>query len=435
MMIQKRMLNMSDFPLDVFPSWFEDMVREVSRNIKTPEVLAANYGLGIVSAFLAMKVYVACDGRVSPTNLWTMTLLPAGTGKSPVLKEMARPLLDTSLKKHRLEDISVAAFYHKMSELKKILMLSSEGTFFDVFLRDSGNALSPLMKSYDEEDISYSRGNNVNISIEKPSLSMGIAIQNDRFAQHMSERKFKTLLTTGLLDRFLPAVPASNVGHRKYSREDARSVTFEVYEPYEHCIKMLDKRYSLDGSVSDENQGTDDTNAPVYLNVSDDACDTLIEWKNRTESEFTEPRYESIRQWLGKRDSFALRLAGNLHVMRMLQDEMDGLPEDWRENPLLDDNMTISKYCMEAAIRLVEYYQGERLKLTSDVKRPEEVAAQKILNYLRRKNIRDIKHGRLRNALKETSGLKSDDEFQAAFSVLLDNGDISKDGSTIRFEK
>ena len=51
-MTQKRLMKMNDFPLDEFPTWFADMVRQVSERMQTPIVLAANFGLSIVSAIL-----------------------------------------------------------------------------------------------------------------------------------------------------------------------------------------------------------------------------------------------------------------------------------------------------------------------------------------------------------------------------------------------
>lgn len=449
---------MNEFPLDVFPTWFADMVRKVSRNMQTPEVLAANFGLSIVSAILALRVYVYLGEREVPTNLWTMTLLPAGEGKSPVLKEMASPIYNTWMEEHLVEDMSVAALYRKLDTLGKIFMLSAEGTFFDIFLRDRGQSLTALMKSYDEERISYVRGNKVEIKIAKPSLTIGLAVQNDRFAQYISERRFQTLLTTGLLDRFLPAVPESNVGHRKYTTCDDISVPFDTWEHYKTGIEMLSSRYSYAatkpedvrgqqesasipgfevrtvGNATAENQESsskDADNAPIYIKVSDEAKKIFIEWKNRLEPDFSEPQYESIRQWMGKMDGFVLRLAGNLHVMHEIQSEMDGLPCDYEENFSLDDAFAISSKRIEGAIQLAEYYRSERLKLTGNIGRPEEIAADKIRNYFERKNIKEIKRYRLRNALKATDGLKAEDDFQRALTFLEENGEISINGTDI----
>ncbi len=451
---------MNDFPLDEFPTWFADMVRQVSERMQTPIVLAANFGLSIVSAILALRVYVSLGGRDVPTNLWTMTLLPAGEGKSPVLKEMARPIYSSEIGKHIVEDISVTGVYRKLNQLRKIFMLSAEGTFFDIFLRDRGQSLTALMKSYDEERISYDRGNNVDFKIDKPSLTIGLAVQNDRFAQYFSERGFQTFLTTGLLDRFLPAVPESSVGRRKFLHHDNYEVFSSAWENYETAMGILRRDYSFVapnaedthsqqdggansrfevrtvGNATADDQGSDSRDvcpAPIYLRVSDDAGDIFSDWKNdRLEPDFNEPCYASIHQWMGKMDGFVLRIAGNLHVMHEIQSEMDGLPHDLEEKfPLDDDAFTISSKRMEGAIRLVEYYRNERLKLTGNIGRSEEIAADKIRNYFRRKNLTTIKRYRLRNALKETDGLKAEDDFQRALTFLEENGEISIDGADI----
>ena len=116
---------MDDFPIGVFPLWFSDMVETVSRKMQTPKVLAANFGLSIISALLSLRVYVYCDENTYSTNLWTITLLPAGEGKSPVLKEMARTLKDTKLNIHMVEDITISAICRMMQNLQKLLWLKA----------------------------------------------------------------------------------------------------------------------------------------------------------------------------------------------------------------------------------------------------------------------------------------------------------------------
>lgn len=443
---------MNDFPLWVFPRWFSDMVKAVSNKWQTPEVVAANFGLSIISALLALRVYVYYDENTQPTNLWTMTLLPAGEGKSPVLKEMAKPLNNTNLAVHKVEDITVSAMCRKMKSLKKLFVLSAEGTFFDNFLRERGQSSTILMKSYDEESFSYQRGNNVDIKIENPSLTLGLALQNDRFKQYQSERVFQKAVANGLLDRFLPAVPESMVGRRRFSINNI--VPCDTWDTYCDSLRALNYRYAwtsseIDdvnaqqgeennsfetqavGSVTSENHNVasdNNSNDKIILEVSHDAMITFNDWRNRMEADFNNPRYKPISQWMGKMSGFVLRIAGILHIMDEAEPYFYKILDEDENNPLSDDKHKISEKQINRAIQLVEYYRNERLRLTGE----KHSFAEKILGYMKRKNKTEIKKYRLRNALKGTAGLKSKEDFEVALLQLEEEGKISVTSSDVK---
>lgn len=442
---------MNDFPLWVFPRWFSDMVEAVSNKMQTPTVLAANFGISIISAILASRVYVYCAGHEEPTNLWTMTLLPAGEGKTPVLNEMAQPLKNTNLEAHMIEDITFAAMCRKMQSLKKLFILSDEGTFFDNFLRERGQSSTILTKSYNEGAFSYHRGNNVDIEIEKPSLTLGLALQNDRFEQLQSEHVFQNAVAIGLLDRILPAIPESMVGRRYFSIDD--DVPLETFETYADCLKKLDDKYAWTDSKTEyvntqqaeennrfdtqvisntamENQNVASynlTNPQIFLEVGIDARIAYNEWRNRLESDYNNPMYATIHQWMGKMSGFVLRIAGILHIMDEEEPDFYKILDEYENNPLSDDKYKISEKQINRAIQLVEYYRNERLRLTGE----GHSSAEKILDYMERKNKKQIKSYRLRNALKATIGLKSKEDFEAALDYLAEEGKISVNGSDV----
>lgn len=387
-----------EYPINEFSPWFKDMVESVSNVKKTPIALAANFGLSIVSSIISSRVYVVRkDGSTVSTTLWTMTLMASGEGKSPVFSNMIEPLRSTSIENNLIENISSAAFFRKLNALKKIVMLSAEGTFFDN-IRRKNNFITPLIQAYDEESILYDRGN-VEIKVDKPSLTVGIAIQNERLYQLQSERCFKELHTTGLIDRFLVSIPKSMLGKRTF---DNTMIPLKVEELYTHCIKMLDNMFSKNIS---------------YVYLSDEASNIFIKWCNERENDYNEKKYKSIHQWLGKREGFLLRLAGCLHMIELLQDELEGYIFD---DPL-SDKYTITDSQLKNAIKLLEYYQEERLKL-ENLSSFEDEASQKLWDYIKKRKITEIKKRDLAHGVSGTTGLKNKHEFNNALDILVKKG-------------
>ena len=392
------------YPTDIFSSWFSAMIKCVSKVVQTPEALAANFGLSIISSLIASKVYVIRnDGSTVPTNLWTLTLIASGEGKTPVFNFMVESLNDTSIKDNLVENVTSAAFHKKLNELKKVVMLSSEGTFFDN-IRKQSDFIIPLLKTYDEDSINYARGNE-EIKIDKSSLTVGIALQNDSFKQLQAEHRFKEFQSKGLIDRFLISIPETMLGKRKYVQSDMR-IPYSIVESYNECIKNLDIKYS--------------SNNPWFLHLSDEATATLNNWLNMHEDDYNQEKYKNIHQWLGKREGFILRLAGCIYIIDLLQEELDGLTDD---DPLYEKDKISSKQ-LENAITLLEYYQAEKLKLQTNTSFENE-GIQKLWNYLTKHKIKEITKRDLQKALKGTNALKDKKNFDLALSELKTKGYIS----------
>jgi len=83
------------FPLEVLPDWIADQCREIAYAFQVPEDLPAMLALGTLSTVLAghVKVNLAGSAWIEHVNLYLVSALLPGSGKSPVFKVMTKPAL------------------------------------------------------------------------------------------------------------------------------------------------------------------------------------------------------------------------------------------------------------------------------------------------------------------------------------------------------
>ena len=83
------------FPLEVLPDWIADQCREIAYAFQVPEDLPAMLALGSLSTILAGHVKVNLTGSawVEHVNLYLVSALLPGSGKSPVFKVMTKPVV------------------------------------------------------------------------------------------------------------------------------------------------------------------------------------------------------------------------------------------------------------------------------------------------------------------------------------------------------
>lgn len=83
------------YPVDALPRWVREHVESVSDHTQTPTDLPFLLALSSLSVAAANKVRVQVrPGHREPGHLWTATVLPPGSRKSPVFRLMARPVFD-----------------------------------------------------------------------------------------------------------------------------------------------------------------------------------------------------------------------------------------------------------------------------------------------------------------------------------------------------
>ena len=84
------------FPLEVLPDWIADQCREIAYAFQVPEDLPAMLALGSLSTILAGHVKVNLTGSAwtEHVNLYLVSALLPGSGKSPVFKVMTKPVIE-----------------------------------------------------------------------------------------------------------------------------------------------------------------------------------------------------------------------------------------------------------------------------------------------------------------------------------------------------
>ncbi len=83
------------FPLEVLPDWIANQCREIAYAFQVPEDLPAMLALGSLSTILAGHVKVNLTGSawIEHVNLYLVSALLPGSGKSPVFKVMTKPVI------------------------------------------------------------------------------------------------------------------------------------------------------------------------------------------------------------------------------------------------------------------------------------------------------------------------------------------------------
>ena len=380
------------FPKEVFPTWFTDMTSAVSAMMQTPEELAVSFGLTAVSACLAQKMHVAMRTMTVPVNIWTLTLMPAGSGKSTVCKIMTDSLHKTIVEESLFEDITVHQFYQRMNRTQKLVMLTAEGTLFDTLLGPRKMSYTAFLHAFDEERLCYDHGETC-LTIEHASLTIGTSLQNERFRQYYNSPKFQELLANGLFDRFLLTAPEPLIGKRCFSLENA-TLPSTICSNYENKLCCLTASDGIHGMFS----------------LNDNACKDFIDWRNALEKEFNDDSpFAPIQQWLSKMPGFVLRLSGLLFAMRTVTDSAN-------------INQDITSRDLQKAIKLAEYYRDELLEIMESIDRPEIPAAKKLWNYLMKQDVMRITRRTACHGVHSTSGLRTTAEFDATLAILAEQG-------------
>ncbi|UPG61663.1 YfjI family protein [Metabacillus endolithicus] len=90
------------FPIEIFPTTIQNMVKAVAIDTQTPIDLAAMVCIGVLSTALSKKFAIEPKaGWKEPLNTYTATLLPSGLRKSAVYNATTKPLYEYALELHK----------------------------------------------------------------------------------------------------------------------------------------------------------------------------------------------------------------------------------------------------------------------------------------------------------------------------------------------
>lgn len=384
-------LRTPDFPSDILQGAWGDMARAVSDSTQTPPALSIMCVLGVLATILQRRFEVKPHGLEDsyhePLSLWVISASVSGTRKTAVLNTLMEPIVswermqneqhrstvsrvnaERSTSKKRIEEYNKqAAKCKEGDELENIrykiqseeMNMPNEVIFPRLFTGDTTaerlqnmlleNAERMAVHS-DESGIfrimagAYSNGSqNLDVflqghagsamridragraaHVDKPALSFNLMTQPGVMQDAAGSKGFRD---SGLLARFMYAIPVSNVGKRDVRLR--KRIPDEVREAYHKSVYSL-----LNGWLCEPGKVPN----VRYLYLSDPAKELWLDFSQYIEdNNGDDGKFESIRDWASKLAGAVARIAAILELSEM------GLCAD-----------TVSSDAMERAIKLAK---------------------------------------------------------------------------------
>ncbi|TMR90039.1 YfjI family protein [Nonomuraea basaltis] len=381
--------SLPEFPVEVFPVSIAAMVRGVAAELQVPADLPG----GLVLAALATgaggraEVHVR-GGWEEPLNLHIAIAAAPGTGKSPVFKEIMRPVLDAErhlqdqvrpkikeleteqrraktraeASRHKgksPEDQEAAADAMQRAEEMEIpvlprltadditpetaasmlveqggrlAILSAEGGYYENVLGRYSNGRSNLelvLKGHAGDRLQVDRRGRQE-AVERPALTVGVCIQ-PQMLQDLAGSK--QMHGRGALARLLFSLPPDLVGYRDVY--NTANLDEQVRLTYVNFLKGLVVNLAELAELK-------------IIELAPEALKAHTEWRVEIEPRLRRGSGDlaSLREWASKLAGHTARLAGLLHLA---EHAMSGL-----QKPISGDTM-------RNAIRLARYFVDHAL--------------------------------------------------------------------------
>lgn len=379
-------IHVPTLPAALLPCWVGDMAKAVADSTQTPEGMATMVALSVLATCLQRQFEVAPfgddDDYTEPLSLWALVAMQSGSRKSAVINALTAPLMrweklerdrrrpeiarvnaaravarkriekltkdaanaDNDEARGRLRDEISREEQEMPAELyppklftgdttaetlqslmvkqgERMAVLTDEAGIFLVMagLYSGGKAsLDVFLQGHAGSSVRVDRADR-EAYLDRPALSFGLALQPGVLADVASGRRFRD---SGLLARFLYAIPESNVGRRDVRRRVAIPESARL--AYEAGIfGLLDGRTMVPGK-------------PKVLPFADPAREAWLDFAEEIEAGQGEGgEFEAILDWTSKLPGAAARVAGLLELAEV------GLHAD-----------CISQVAVEQAVRL-----------------------------------------------------------------------------------
>lgn len=354
-----------DIPASLLPGWIGHMAKAVAESTQTPPAMAVMMSLSVLATVLHRRFEVAPygedDSYTEPLALWTLTALPSGSRKTAVINALAAPLVYWEklerdrmrpeiarvhaarlVAKKRIEKLTKDAVNAESDDdrerIRKLIqeeeetmpaelraprlftgdvtaerlqaLLTEHGERMAVLSDEAGiflimagmysggmASLDVFLQGHAGTPMRVDRADRC-AHIDKPALSFGLALQPGVLADVASSRRFRD---SGLLARYLFAIPASNVGKRDVrQRWTISSMVKREYE--ERLFALLDGR-------------SEPVSKPRVLAMSDPALNAWLDFSVEIEVEQGDGgKLESIADWSSKLPGAAARIAALLKL-------------------------------------------------------------------------------------------------------------------------
>lgn len=342
---------------EVLPSWLGAMAAAVSTSTQTPSALATLLSLSVLGTVLQRRFEVeVLPGYREPGSIWTLVALPSGTRKTAVINALTAPLVHweklirdrmrgevarvtaaRAVAKKRIERLLQDASKAKNDEEReairaeiqreeegmpdevraprlftgdttsercqslmvengeRIAVLSDEAGIFLIMAGVYSGGVASLdvfLQGHAGTAMRVDRAGRM-AHLDRPALTFGLALQPGVLADVAGSRRFRD---SGLLARFLFALPKSNVGRRDVRRH--APVPHEVASAYEVALMRLLEDVSVKAQ------------APRVLKLTAEARECWYQLAEEIEREQGDGgRYESFSDWTSKLPGAAARIA------------------------------------------------------------------------------------------------------------------------------
>lgn len=351
------------FPDDIFPDWLEQYINQVAKSTQTPREMAAMGAFSALSIALTKKFNICVYGDwIEPLNTYMLTLMPPSSKKSKVFNDMMRPIQDYQKEKNEEMKVAISQNYHELDlkekqihsiktkitqaktdqvedlqeQLKyavedfenteeihpptfiaddttpevlakllqenkeKIGIISAEGGLFSSIkgkYSDVSN-YEVYLSGYSGDRMSTHRLTRSKVELDNPLISIGV------FAQpSIIESLPQDFFDRGLMARFLYSLPKDNRGERDIRPPSIDPIVAQRY--YDNIKKLLE--VNTEGVTLRMSKEAD---ANVQLMQEE------IEYRQKPGNDLAEN--DAIGNWAGKLVGHMMRLAGLIHMSKVL---------------------------------------------------------------------------------------------------------------------
>lgn len=352
------------FPVDVFPDWIADHVRQVAKELQAPIDLPAMLAVTALATCAAKRaeVWLTRSWR-EQLCLYLVVALPPGAGKSPVFGLILGPLveLETQLlaealpriqdqetrravveKQQRkaidkgetnealmygdelrnmkiepeprlfVDDVTVEKLGEMLREQGgRLALTSTEGGLFDQMIGRYSEkvkaSLDPYLQMWSGDTVRVDRIGRGSVVIDKPALTIGVTVQPTVIAALAQRPELKG---RGLTARFMYSLPKSNVGFRNMVVDvDLDPVIQRTYERHLEDLWRNLNTYQT---------------SPLRLEVTPQAKAEFMAWRQLLEQERRPGGIlTGLIEWSQKVESSVARLAGLLHIAHGKNSQID----------------------------------------------------------------------------------------------------------------
>ena len=357
-------MRTADIPATILPGPWRDMVAAVARSTQTPEAISVLCALGALGTLLQRRFEVDTGTHTEPLAIWCVSVSPSGTRKTAVAGAFQRPLLEwekrradamrreiarnnavreTTLKRidslkqqaGKAKDDDLAAIRIDIENelvsmpdelrapmlfvedvtpetMQKLLaeqggrmgVLSDEPGLFRIlgglYSGGGGASLEVFLKGHAGSALKVHRAAR-SVFVDRPAVSMSLMVQPDLMADLAGSNQFRA---SGLMARFLWAVPATTVGKRNvYNRS---RVPPDVLAAYDAAVQAMLEGYPRESGEPDK---------PVTLRLDDCAEELWLDFSQEIEDQQGEGGpLDSIRDWTSKLPGAVARVAALLEL-------------------------------------------------------------------------------------------------------------------------